>query len=413
MSKSDRVQSTKSIDKKVPLWLWLLGLMTAIGPLTIDMYLPSFPAISADLQVPQSRVELTVSTYLLGLALSQLIYGPIADRYGRKKPLLGGLVIYMAATIGCALATSVEYLLFFRCIQACGAAAAMVIPRAVIRDQLNTRDSAMAMSMMMLIMGVAPILAPLMGGYLSPITGWRGLFAIMLTYSAIMFVLAIFRLKETMPREKAVPLHLSTIARNYSGLLRSRNYMGFSLAGGIGMAGLFAYISVSPTVFINMYHVPQQHFGLFFGLNAFGLIAGSQISARLLRIHSPLRILRTALICGCLSILLGLILALAEKLNLALLTLTLLGFTTSLGFILPNATALALRDQGHRLGVASALMGCLQFLFGTLSSGTVSSSLANTPVPLFVGLAVCAVLALLCGQVLARPADGNFSASER
>ena len=410
MSKNDSVHSTKSksIDKKVPLWLWLLGLLTAIGPLTIDMYLPSFPSISADLQVPQSRVELTVSTYLLGLALSQLFYGPIADRYGRKKPLLGGLAIYMLATIGCALASSVEYLLFFRCIQACGAAAAMVIPRAVIRDQLNTRDSAMAMSMMMLIMGVAPILAPLMGGYLSPVTGWRGLFAVMLFYSAIMFVLAIFRLRETMPAEKAVPLHLRTIGRNYAGLLRDRNYMGFSLAGGIGMSGLFAYISVSPTVFINMYGVPQQHFGLFFGLNAFGLIVGSQISARLLRIHSPLGILRTALTCGCLSILIGLGLSLAGMLNLTLLTLTLLGFTTSLGFILPNATALALKDQGHRLGVASALMGCLQFLFGTLSSSIVSSSLDHTAVPLFVGLAICSLLALLCGNALARPTDRSF-----
>lgn len=400
--------NTKPLDKKVPLWLWLLGLMTAIGPLTIDMYLPSFPTISADLRVPQSQVELTVSTYLLGLALSQLFYGPIADRYGRKKPLLGGLMIYMLATIGCALATSVEYLLFFRCIQACGAAAAMVIPRAVIRDQLNTRDSAMAMSMMMLIMGVAPILAPLMGGYLSPVTGWRGLFAIMLVYSALMFFLAIFRLKETMPAHKAVPLQLSTIAHNYAALLRSRNYMGFSLAGGIGMSGLFAYISVSPTVFINMYGVPQQHFGLFFGLNAFGLIAGSQIGARLLRVHTPLGILRTALTCGFISILIGLGLALAGMLSLSLLTLTLLGFTTSLGFILPNATALALRDQGHRLGVASALMGCLQFLFGTISSSTVSSSLSDSPVPMFVGLAVCSLLALLCGKVLARPADRHF-----
>lgn len=408
MSNTDKAQSTKSLDRKVPLWLWLLGLMTAIGPLTIDMYLPSFPAISADLQVPLHKVELTVSTYLLGLALSQLFYGPLADRFGRKKPLLVGLVIYMAATIGCALATSVDYLLFFRCVQACGAASAMVIPRAVIRDQLNTRDSAMAMSMMMLIMGVAPILAPLMGGYLSPVTGWRGLFAIMLTYSTIMFVLAAVHLKETMAPEKAVPLHLGTIARNYFDLLRSRNYMGFSLAGGIGMSGLFAYISVSPSVFINMYGVPQQHFGLFFGLNAFGLIAGSQISARLLRVHSPLRILRKALVCGCASILIGLGLALTGNLNLILLTLTLLGFTTSLGFILPNATALALRDQGHRLGVASALMGCLQFLFGTLSSGSVSSNLSDSPVPLFVGLAVCAVLALLCGRVLARPADGNL-----
>lgn len=410
MSKNNSTHHQKSapIDKKVPLWLWVLGLMTAIGPLTIDMYLPSFPAISADLQVPQSRVELTVSTYLLGLALSQLIYGPIADRYGRKKPLLGGLMIYMLATIGCALSTSVDALLFFRCVQACGAAAAMVIPRAVVRDQLNTRDSAIAMSMMMLIMGVAPILAPLMGGYLSPITGWRGLFAIMLFYSAIMFFLAIFRLRETMPPEKAVPLQMRTIARNYAGLLRSRNYMGFSMAGGIGMSGLFAYISVSPTIFINMYGVAQQHFGLFFGLNAFGLILGTQISVRLLRVHSPLRILRVALACGCLSILIGLALSLAGLLTLPMLTLTLLGFTSSLGFILPNATAMALRDQGHRVGVASALMGCLQFLFGSVSSSAVSSSLADTPTPLYVGLAICTLLALFCGTVLARTADGSF-----
>ncbi len=390
-----------ALGKTIPSWLILMGAMTAIGPLTIDMYLPAFPAIAADLQVPQSQIELTVSTYLLGLAISQLFYGPLADRYGRKKPLLAGLAIYILATIGCALASSAQLLLFFRCIQACGAAAAMVVPRAVIRDQLNTRDAAVALSMMMLIMGVAPILAPVMGGYLSPLAGWRGLFGIMLAYSCSMFLLALLRLKETMPAEKAVPLRVSTIASNYAGLLKSRNYMGFSLAGGIGMAGLFAYISVSPAVFMNMYHVPQQHFGYYFGLNALGLIVGSQISARLLRVFGPIPILRTALACGLSSILIGLALTLTGYLSLPLLTLTLLGFTTSLGFTLPNATALALKDQGHRLGVASALMGCLQFLFGTLSSSLVSSSLGDTPVPLYAALTCCSLASFACGRILA------------
>lgn len=392
----------ESFSNKIPFWLILMALITAMGPITIDMYLPTFPDIAQDLQVSPHEIELTVSSYLLGLSLAQLFIGPLTDRYGRKKPLLFGLGLYLLATISCALSTSFDMLLISRTLQAFGAASCIVIPRAVIRDHYNTQDAAHALSLLMLIMGLAPVLAPVAGSFLGPIVGWRGLFAIMLFIAVLLIVLCVVKLEESLKPENTVKLSAKTISGNYFGLLCHRNFMAFALSGGLGMAGLFAFIASSPTIFITQFGISPEDFGFFFGLNAVGLILGSQISVRMLRKHASHKVLKIALLLGLVFSMIGLLLTLTHLINIFLFVLCMFCLSACLGVINPNATAMALKEQGARLGVASALMGCMQFLFGTLTTSLVSHWQTGTALPLFTSLFVCLGISFICGRFIGR-----------
>ncbi|AOB30666.1 transporter [Bordetella sp. H567] len=375
-----------------------MGALTAIGPFSIDLYLPAFPSIAAGLNVSQGDVERTMAAYLVGLAAAQIFYGPVADRYGRKPPLLVGLSLYVIASLGCALAVDIESLTAWRAVQALGGAAGIVIPRAVIRDHYETQEAARAMSLLLLVMGLAPILAPLIGGQLLLLTGWRGVFALMLAAGAALMAAMLFIMEESLPPERAIRLHWRTIARNYGELLRHRGFMTHSLAGGLGQAGMFAYIVGSPRVFIELYGVDPQHYGLLFGLNAAGLIAGSQISARLLRRLSPATLQRRALVTLALASLAGVVLTLAGWMTLPLLMACLIAYMASQGFVSPNSAALALAEQGKRLGAASALLGTLQLSCGALAGLCVSLWQSDTPLPLTAVLAACACLSWLSGR---------------
>ncbi|WP_269495257.1 multidrug effflux MFS transporter [Castellaniella sp. S9] len=390
--------------ENLPPWLILMGSLAAIGPLAIDMYLPSFPAIAADLGVAQGLVEQTLATYLLGLALAQLCYGPLADRYGRKIPLLGGLALFVVASLGCATAATIDQLALWRIVQAFGGAAGMVIPRAVIRDHLETRDAAKALSLLMLVMGVMPILAPLLGAQALLLGSWRTIFHIMAAVGILQWVAVATSMRESLDPAHVAALTPRIVASTYRDLLRHKAFMGYALAGGFGSAGLFAYISGSPRVFILLYGVEPQYFGLLFGLNAASLIVASQIGARLLNRHTPAALLKRSLRAMALAALAALLLTLADLINLSLLMLCLMGFMASLGFVGPNAAALALSEQGRRLGIASALMGGLQMLCGALSGLAISAWHTETPLPLAGILALCAALAWLSGRFAMRAA---------
>ncbi|NYT35618.1 Bcr/CflA family multidrug efflux MFS transporter [Allopusillimonas soli] len=381
-----------------------MGLLTALGPLAIDMYLPAFPAIVEGLGTTQGDVERTLASYLLGLACAQIFYGPLADRFGRKPPLLLGLAIYTAAAIGCCLSASIEQLSFWRIVQAFGGAAGIVIPRAVIRDNFDTRDASKALSILLLVMGVTPILAPLLGGQVLAFGSWRGIFAIMAAGSGAMLFAVIFTMRETLTPERVVPLRIKTIKDNYLALARHKQFLCYTLAGGMGSAGMFAYISGSPRVFIDVMGVDPRYFGFVFGANAAALIFASQVSARMLSRHSPETLLRTAQITLVLMTLAGVVLSLAGAINLTLLMICLIGFMASQGFVNPNAAALALAKQGHRLGVASAMMGALQMLCGAAAGLAVSAWQAHTALPLTAILAVCATLSWLFGRIALRAA---------
>ncbi|MGB7399181.1 Bcr/CflA family multidrug efflux MFS transporter [Castellaniella sp.] len=392
----------RKIPALMPSWLVLMGALAALGPLAIDMYLPAFGAIAHDLQAPQGLVERTLASYLLGLAGAQLLYGPLADRYGRKLPLVVGLVLFTIASLGCALSDNIYQLTVWRIVQAFGGAAGMVIPRAVIRDYLDTQEAARALSLLMLVMGVMPIVAPLLGGQAVTLGSWRTVFYLMAAAGVALTWLTTRNMREPLAAELRTPLAVSTITANFRLLLRHRGFMGYALAGGFGSAGMFAYISGSPQVFIDIYGIDPRWFGLLFGLNAASLILAAQLSARLLRRHTPLKLLLRAQISLVLMTALGLILTLAGWITLPLLMMCLMGFMASQGFVNPNAAALALAEQGPRLGTASALMGCLQMLCGALSGFAISLWHADSPLPLTTLLTICALLSWVASH-LAKP----------
>ncbi|MFZ4790258.1 MAG: Bcr/CflA family multidrug efflux MFS transporter [Candidatus Competibacteraceae bacterium] len=374
-------------------WLLMLGALIAIAPMSIDMYLPSLPTIATEFGVTASAVQFTLSSFFIGLALGQAVHGPLADRYGRKPPLYAGLALYIAASIGCALAPDITALTALRFMQAVGGCAGVVIARAIVRDRCDAHASARVYSLLMLIMGLAPILAPFFGGWILALAGWRAIFGILALFGSAVLV-AVWRfLPETRPEHSIARAGISQALRVYGELLRDRRFLGYTLSGGFAAAGMFAYITGSPQVFIALYGVPAQDYGWLFGLNALGLIAGSQYNRRLLLHHSADTILRLA---NRATVILGLVLVAAVisgRGGLPGLLIPLFGYLVTLGFTGPNTIALALAHQGIRAGSASALIGTLQFGIATLSSAAVGLLGSQSALPMAAVIAGCGLLA--------------------
>lgn len=376
-------------------WLVLLGALIAIGPLTTDMYLPAFPAMGRDLAAPPGSVEFTLAAYFIGLSVGQLFYGPVSDRFGRRRPFLAGLGLYVLATVGCALADSVTGLAGWRFLQALGGCSGMVIVRAVVRDRCNAREAARAFSLLILVMGLAPILAPLLGGWTVTHLGWRAIFGFLFLYGVAGLLAVYLGLPETHDTRHEPPLRLGQVLADYAGLLRSRSFLGYTLVGGLAFAGMFAYIAGSPFVFIQLHRVPAELFGWAFGLNALGYVALSQVNARLLKTRSLTGLLRRAAPMPALA---GLVLSsfgLAGWLPLPLVMAGFFLYVASLGFIGPNSMAAALATHGQMAGKASALMGSLQFGLATLAGGVVGLLHDGTARPLMLVMALCGVGAWL------------------
>lgn len=383
----------------MPGWLVLMGAVTAIGPVSVDMYLPAFPAIAAGLDATSGQIERTLAVYLAGMALAQIAYGPLADRFGRKPPLFAGLTLYMFASAGCALAQSVEMLTFCRLLQAMGGAAGMVIPRAVVRDHYETQEAARALSMLMLIMGVAPILAPLAGGQILLVTGWRGTFVFMTLGALVLLIMASRHMTESLRADRVIALSAGNILRTYASLLRDRRFCAFALSGGMGSAGMFGYIVASPRVFIEHFGVEPHYYGLLFGLNAACLIAGSQINARLLRRLRPEQILPWVLPAMMAAGLASLTLAVSGLASLPVMIGCLMAFLCCQGFVNPNSAAMALAGHGRHLGSASAMLGTITISCGAASGLLVSLWHTESPVPLAVVLGATGSLAWLAGRI--------------
>lgn len=366
----------------LPKWLLLLALLTAIGPLSIDMYLPSFPLIAQSLGSHPASVQLTLAVFLVGMASGQLVYGPLSDCYGRKPPLYAGLALYIVASIACAKADSLEILMVARFFQALGGSAGVVISRAVIRDRTSVEEGARAFSLIMLVMGAAPILAPLLGGILLPVIGWRGLFYVLVAVAVFALIAMHVSMQETMPRTVPARARLRGILRDYRELLCDRRMISCAMTGAFNYGGMFSYIAGSPYVFIELFGVAPQHFGWLFGLNAFGFILASQLNARLVMRLGAGRLLRRIIWVPVAAALLALLPILLGVYSLPLLMLSLFVYMSTMGFVAPNAMALALAEQGQRAGAASALIGTLQFLIGTLGGVTVSLWHAPSALPL-------------------------------
>lgn len=376
-------------------WIALMGALTAIGPLSIDMYLPAFPAIAREFAAT-GRIELTLASFFTGLALGQLFYGPISDRFGRKPPLYAGLALYTLASVGASLSGQVGALIAWRFLQGLGGCAGMVIARAVVRDRCAPAEAAQAFSLLMLVMGLAPILAPLLGSHLLDVGGWRSLFLVLAGFGMLCLLLAWRGLDESLV-QRLPRLEVRKVMAAYAGLLRDRHFRGHVLASGLAFSGMFAYIAGSPFLLMQLHGLDARAYGWVFGANALGLIAASQANAHLLRRHGlEMRtLLRRGLAAAAMAGMALLALALLGQLRLPLLLAGLFLYVTSLGFISPNASASALAGQGHQAGTASALMGALQFLLATLAGAAIGIWHDGSALPLATALALFSVGAWL------------------
>jgi DHA1 family bicyclomycin/chloramphenicol resistance-like MFS transporter len=398
-------------------WLVLLGTLIAIAPLSIDMYLPAFPAIEAALGKGHGGAEYTLASFFVGIALGQLAYGPLSDRFGRKPPLYAGLTIYILASLACAFVDDLGELAAWRFIQAIGGCSGMVIARAVVRDRCAAQEAARAFSLLILVMGVAPILAPLFGGWISGALGWRALFATLAGFGLLCLLLVRFGLAESRDTRHAAPLTPAGVAEDYLSLLRSRAFLGYSLTAALASAGMFAYIAGSPGLLIGLYHIPPEHFGWVFGINALGFIAASQINARLLRKTPLTTLLRRSLRLTAFSAAVLCVLALVAARDLPPLVpllASLFVFMASLGLVNPNANAAAMASHGQIAGTASALIGAVQFAGASLSGALLGLAGKGSATPLVTVMALCGVGAWLTHRwLISMPARRAGSAHAR
>lgn len=380
----------------------ILGSVTAMAPLAIDMYLPSFPQIAQNLRVDTSEVELSLTAFFIGLSTGQLFYGPLSDRFGRRWPLTLGLLLAAIASFLCATADTIEFLIAARFIQALGVCAGMVISRAVVRDMFNHNDAARFFSLLMLIMGVAPILAPLLGGYVAKFFGWHAIFQAIGGFAFLAMAAVLVFLPETKGANAGV--RLSRALHTYVDILKNTAYLRYALAGGAANAGMFAYITGSPFVVINYYGVPAEQFGLVFGTNAAGLIGMTQVNRLLLKRYHFDQVLRVGYTLILLSALAAITVALVDGPLVAFLA-TLFMFLASLGIIMPNSTAGAMSEEGERAGSASALTGSLSFWFAFLSSGTVGFIKADSALPLACVMGACALASMVFSYLPSKTVD--------
>lgn len=377
--------------------LLILGALSAFGPLAIDFYLPSFPALALAFDTDTEHVQLSLASYFAGLAIGQLLYGPLADRFGRRMPLLVGVSLFTLASLACAMAPSLEWLIAARFMQALGGCAGMVVARAVVRDLCDPINSAKVFSQLMLVMGLAPILAPVAGGVLLNLFGWPSIFVVLSLFSALCLIALILWLPETLNSD-VEPAPLRGALGEYRRLLADLPFIGHALTGGLAIAGMFAYISGSPFVFIELYGVPAEHYGWLFGANAAGFILAAQLNAWLVSGRGPAfwarRIVWFYLACGAILLLL----AWSHTASLWPLLVPLFGCIASLGILMPNTSACAMAGQGRHAGSASALMGSLQFTIAATAATLVGVLHDGSALPMALVIFCCGMLAVLASR---------------
>jgi DHA1 family bicyclomycin/chloramphenicol resistance-like MFS transporter len=381
-----------SVPRSQRRFMLIAGLITALGPLSIDLYLPSLPAIQREFGATQAEVQATMATYLVGLAFGQLFYGPSSDAFGRKRPLLIGLLLYGLAVIACALSTSAAMLTWCRLLQALGGCAGGVVVRAMIRDRFESQEVARALSTLSLIMGAAPIVAPLIGGWLHTQFGWRSTFWVLAAFAALAAWVLWFKVEETRP-DAPGRLALDSLWRNYGRMLRHRRFMGYAVAGAVAQAGLFAYISCGAFVFTQVYGVAEAQLGWHFAIVGLSYIAGSQINRQLLHRYRAEVLMRAALRAYLLSTSLMVLALLSGWASLPVFMALLACTTGSMGFSFPNSTAVALAPFGDRAGMAASLMGTMQFVLAGIMSWGLGHLASTSALPMALAMLGCAITA--------------------
>lgn len=380
----------------------VLGLLSAIGPFAIDMYLPALPDIGRSLGAEVGSVQLTLTAFFLSIGLGQLLYGPVSDMVGRKPPLYAGLALFLLASIGCALATDIHTLVALRFVQGLGAAAGMAIPRAIVRDLHTGAEAARLMSLLMLVFSVSPILAPLAGSAVIAFTGWRGVFWAVALAAVAGLLLVRGALNETRSEAERVDSSFGSALRAYGVLLRDRHFLGLVFIGAFAMSGFFVYLAGSPFVLINHYGLTPTQYSLAFGLNAAAFIGSAQLTGPLGRRFGLVHLAKWAVTaCGLvMATLLAFYLGGGDR----LLVLVSLYFVASafMGMVIPTVSVLALEAHGAIAGTASALMGTLQMICGAVAMGIVGLFANGQPLPMVVGMASGALTALVLAWITLR-----------
>ncbi|MEV0492791.1 multidrug effflux MFS transporter [Streptomyces atratus] len=397
---------TAAVRRTALLVTLVLGGLTALPPLSMDMYLPALPTVTDALHAPAATVQLTLTACLAGMALGQVVVGPMSDRWGRRRPLLLGMVVYVLATAICVFAPTVELLIGFRLLQGLAGAAGIVIARAVVRDLYDGVEMARFFSTLMLISGVAPVVAPLIGGQVLRFTDWRGIFAV-LTVVGVVLTLVVWKwLHETLPPEERHTGGIGDALRTMRGLLGDRVFTGYMIAGSLAFAALFAYVSASPFVVQEIYGASPQTFSLLFGINSIGLITVGQINGKLLMgrisLDKALGFGLGVIVLAAVALLL-MTSGVFGEVGLVPVAAGLFVLMSAMGIATPNTNAQALMRTKHAAGSASALLGASSFLIGAAASPLVGIAGDETAVPMAVVQVVCAVGAMACFLGLCRP----------
>ena len=372
----------------------ILGLLSAIGPFAIDMYLPALPEIGASLGADVSAVQWSLTAFFVSLGVGQLFYGPVADMVGRKPPLVAGLLLFLLASVGCALATDIHTLVALRFVQGLGAAAGMVIPRAVVRDLHTGTEAARLMSLLMLVFSVSPLLAPLAGSGVIALAGWRGVFWAVAVAAVAGLVLVWQGLQETRPAAERLASSLGSALSGYALLLRDGHYLGLVFIGGCSMAGFFVYLAGSPFVLINHYGLTPVQYSLAFSVNAGAFFAAAQFNAQLGRRFGLETTVKAAVTAAGAVMVALLAYYLAGGDQLAVLLVLYFIASALMGLVIPTTSVLALEEHGAIAGTASALLGTLQMLIGAVAMGVVGVFATGKPLPMVVGMASGALMGL-------------------
>jgi DHA1 family bicyclomycin/chloramphenicol resistance-like MFS transporter len=379
----------------------ILGSLTALSPFSIDMYLSAFPLMAKFFGTNVAEVSITLSSYFVGLASGQLFYGPLMDRFGRKKPLIAGLLIYILASIGCAFTQTIDQLVLLRFLQAIGGCAASVGAFAMVRDLFEPKESAKVLSLLILILGVSPLLAPTIGGYLAIYFGWTSVFMVLAAGSTILLLVVMRFLKESHAGDETHILRPGPIFKNYISIMKEPRFYTYAVAGAIAFSGLFVYLAASPTIFMEIFGLSEQVYGWIFAFIAMGLVGMSQLNVVLMRSFTNEKILLGAICVLSLTSLVFLICAYNGWYNLYSVVGTMFIFLSCVGLSNPNSAALAMAPFGSKAGSAAALLGFLQMGIGALASVCVGILKAQQLFPLsfiFVGTSVLALIVFLVGS---------------
>lgn len=374
----------------------ILGSLAALGPFSIDIYLPGFKAIAKDLNTEVSHVALSLSSFFIGISAGQLLYGPLLDKFGRKKPLYVGLFIYIISSLSCIWITTIDQLIVLRFVQAIGSCAAAVAAIAMVRDLFTVQESPKVFASLMLVIALSPMLAPTAGGYLIAALGWPSVFIFLGIMALLMLLTTIFWLPESYIPDSSYSLKPKPILKNFSIVLKEPRFYTYALVSAVTFSGLFAYVSASPVVFMDLFGVSETGYGWIFALLSSFFIGFSQVNSLILRWFNSETIVQWALIAQVIISILFLIMALNNLLNLYGTILFIGLFLGCLGFINPNASALALAPFNKNAGIASALMGALQMGIGALASAMISLFKADAVWPMSAIMSLAAIIALLC-----------------